>query len=55
MSQGATSWPFFDVDGPPSPRGGDQEISVAAQEGRYLQDADGFGCRRTLLWRVNNR
>jgi hypothetical protein len=45
--------PFFDVNGSPSPRGGDQEISLAAQEGRYLHEVCGFCCRRTLLWRVN--
>src|SRR3981081_121161 len=44
---------LFDVNGPPSLRSSDQEISLAAQEGRYLQDVNGFCCRRTLLRRVN--
>ena len=49
MSQGARNWPFLTLTGLPGARGGDQEIGLAAEEGRDLQDVDRFGDGRALL------
>jgi hypothetical protein len=42
MSQGATNWPFLDVDGAAGAAGGDEEVGLAAEEGWDLQDVGTF-------------
>src|SRR5271157_5275770 len=39
---------FLDVDGAAGAAGGDEQVSLAAEEGRDLQDVDGFGGDRAV-------
>ena len=49
MSQGARNWPFLTWTAAPVAGGRRQEIGLATQERRDLQDVDGLGHRLALV------
>ena len=53
MSQGARNWPFFTLIALAGLARGEQQVGLAAQEGRDLQHIDRLGGRRALLRRMH--
>ena len=49
MSHGARNWPFFTLTDTPGLRRGDQQISLATEEGRDLEDIDNLSHRGALV------
>ena len=53
MSQGARNWPFLTLTGLPVRGRRDQEIGLAAEKGRDLQQIDGLGDGGAVLGRMH--